>query len=107
MGRALPIPAGHEGPGPSGSPAPRRRPSVPSVCPVLSLPWCSLFLSPTLGFFLRKRGRRRPDPDVRGAAGSGRQGMPPHGLFLVLSATLAAEMGAQGVSAAAQGLVPA
>ena len=101
MGRALPIPAGHEGSSPGGSPAPRQRPSV------LSLPQCGLFLPPALGFFLRKRGRRRPDPDVRGAVGRGRQGMLPHGLFLALAATLAAEMGAQGLGAATQGLVPA
>lgn len=44
------------------------RPSVPS------LPWCGLFLPPALGFFLRKRGRRRPDPDVRGVAGRGEAG---------------------------------
>lgn len=68
MGRALPIPAGHQGPCPGGSPAPHWCPSVPSVP---SLLWCGLFLPPALGFFLRKRGRRCPDPDVRGAAGRG------------------------------------
>lgn len=73
----------------------------------LSLLRCSLFLPPALGFFLRKRGRRRPDPDVRGAAGRGRQGMPPYGLFLGLAASLAAEMGVQGLGAAMHGRAPA
>lgn len=101
-GPGAPHPSGARGPESLWLPSPTP-PSVCPVCPVLSLPRCSLFLSPTLDFFLRKRGRRRPDPDVRGVAGRGRQGMPPHGLFLVLSATLAAEMGTQGVGTATAG----
>lgn len=47
-------------------------PTLVSLCPsVPSHPWCGLFLPPALGFFLRKRGRRRPDPDVRGVVGRG------------------------------------
>lgn len=100
MGRALPIPA-------QVPAAPQSRAGVRLSRPVPSLLWCGLFLPPALGFFLRKRGRRHPDPDVRGAAGKGRQGMLPRGLFLALAATPAAEMGVRGLSAATQGLVPA
>lgn len=82
MGRALSIPAGHQGPSPGGSPAPRWCPSVPSH------PWCSLFLPPALGFFLRKRGRRRPiqTSGVRQGQEQGMLLLP--GLFLALAATL-------------------
>lgn len=87
LGRALhpqPQLEAEDGPGaphPGGARGPKSRrllsPVLVSVCPVrpvLSLLWCSLFLPPALGFFLRKRGRRRPDTDVRGAAERGEAG---------------------------------
>lgn len=82
LGRALhpqPQLQAEDGPGslhPSWAPGPQSwwlpSPTLVSLCPsVPSHPWCGLFLPPALGFFLRKCGRRRPDPDVRGAAGRG------------------------------------
>lgn len=53
----------------------------PSFCPSrpVPLPRLGLFLLPALGFFLRKRGRRRPDPTSGGAQGRKELGMPPGG----------------------------
>lgn len=69
MGRALPIPAGHEGPSPSGSPAPRWRPSVPSVPPAVQpLPPASL------GFLPEETREEAPRSRRQGCGGEGEAG---------------------------------
>lgn len=70
------------------------RPSFCPSCPV-PLPRLGLFLLPALGFFLRKRGRRRPDPTSGGAQGRKELGMPLGGLFLAFAAK---KTGGRGLS---------
>jgi len=72
MGRALPIPAGHKGPSPCSSPDPRRRPSVPSVCPV---PPVARPLPPSsLGFLPEEMWEEAPRSRRQGCGGEGEAG---------------------------------